>query len=186
MRDFYYISNIYFFSILSRIFVIMDKLFLSTIKQGGYYGTILLHFKIFNSWSVPRTNRTDSDFFKRSPRFGTAFARTKNRGFSFELLVNSASLLAVLLIYRNDLIRLTKNGLSYIFTRAEDAKSDFFFIIYLVIATIPAGVIGVLFKDYIDQYLKGVKMVGISLLITAVGLWIIRNLRGRKMMAIFL
>ncbi len=40
----------------------------------------LLHFKIFNSWSVPRTNRTDSDFFKRSPRFGTAFARTKNRG----------------------------------------------------------------------------------------------------------
>ncbi|MDG2739523.1 undecaprenyl-diphosphate phosphatase, partial [Vibrio parahaemolyticus] len=66
------------------------------------------------------------------------------------------------------------------FTRAEDAKSDFFFIIYLVIATIPAGVIGVLFKDYIDQYLKGVKMVGISLLITAVGLWIIRNLRGRK------
>ncbi|WP_433773203.1 undecaprenyl-diphosphate phosphatase [Bacillus wiedmannii] len=101
-------------------------------------------------------------------------------GFSFELLVNSASLLAVLLIYRNDLIRLTKNGLSYIFTRAEDTKSDFFFIIYLIIATIPAGVIGVLFKDYIDQYLKGVKMVGISLLITAIGLWIIRNLRGRK------
>ena len=110
----------------------------------------------------------------------------KIEGFSFELLVNSASLLAVLLIYRNDLIRLTKNGLSYIFTRAEDAKSDFFFIIYLVIATIPAGVIGVLFKDYIDQYLKGVKMVGISLLITAVGLWIIRNLRGRKMMVTFL
>lgn len=35
----------------------------------------------------------------------------KIEGFSFELLVNSASLLAVLLIYRNDLIRLTKNGL---------------------------------------------------------------------------
>lgn len=32
----------------------------------------------------------------------------KIEGFSFELLVNSASLLAVLLIYRNDLIRLTK------------------------------------------------------------------------------
>ena len=164
----------------------MEKLFLSTNKQGGYYGTILLRFKIFNSRSVPRTNRTNSDFFKWSSRFSTTFARTKIEGFSFELLVNSASLLAVLLIYRNDLIRLTKNGLSYIFTRAEDAKSDFFFIIYLVIATIPAGVIGVLFKDYIDQYLKGVKMVGISLLITAVGLWIIRNLRGRKMMATFL
>ena len=143
----------------------MDKLFLSTIKQGGYYGTILLHFKIFNSWSVPRTNRTDSDFFSGHLVLAQHLLGLKIEGFSFELLVNSASLLAVLLIYRNDLIRLTKNGLSYIFTRAEDAKSDFFFIIYLVIATIPAGVIGVLFKDYIDQYLKGVKMVGISFLL---------------------
>lgn len=110
----------------------------------------------------------------------------KIEGFSFELLVNSASLLAVLLIYRNDLIRLTKNGLSYIFTRAEDAKSDFFFIIYLVIATIPAGVIGVLFKDYIDQYLKGVKMVGISSLLLLSAFGLLETCVGVKMMATFL
>ncbi len=110
----------------------------------------------------------------------------KIEGFSFELLVNSASLLAVLLIYRNDLIRLTKNGLSYIFTRAEDAKSDFFFIIYLVIATIPAGVIGVLFKDYIDQYLKGVKMVGISFLLPLSVFGLLETYAGVKMMVTFL
>ncbi|CAM4349151.1 UDP pyrophosphate phosphatase [Bacillus manliponensis] len=101
-------------------------------------------------------------------------------GFSFELLVNTASLFAVLVIYRKDLIRLTKNGISYIFTKDKEAKSDFFFIVYLVIATIPAGVIGVLFEDQISAYFKGVKIIGVSLLITGVGLWIIRNLRGRK------
>ena len=46
--------------------------------------------KIFNSRSVPRTNRTNSDFFKWSSRFSTTFARLKIEGFSFELLVNSA------------------------------------------------------------------------------------------------
>ena len=150
----------------------MEKLFLSTNKQGGYYGTILLRFKIFNSRSVPGLTEPIPISSSGHLVLAQHLLGLKIEGFSFELLVNSASLLAVLLIYRNDLIRLTKNGLSYIFTRAEDAKSDFFFIIYLVIATIPAGVIGVLFKDYIDQYLKGVKMVGISflLLLSAFGL----------------
>ncbi len=102
-------------------------------------------------------------------------------GMSFELLVNAASLIAVLLIYREDLIRLTVNGLRYIKTREVDAKSDFRFIVYLVIATIPAGVIGVLFDDQIASFFKeGILLIGITLLITGVALWFIRNLRGRK------
>ncbi|MCW1941419.1 hypothetical protein OMD49_26895 [Bacillus anthracis] len=48
----------------------------------------------------------------------------KIEGFSFELLVNSASLLAVLLIYRNDLIRLTKNGLSYIYLQEQKMQNQ--------------------------------------------------------------
>ena len=89
----------------------------------------------------------------------------KIEGFSFELLVNSASLLAVLLIYRNDLIRLTKNGLLYIYKSRRREIRFLLLLFILLLQTIPAGVIGVLFKDYIDQYLKGVKMVGISFLL---------------------
>ena len=57
----------------------------------------------------------------------------KIEGFSFELLVNSASLLAVLLIYRNDLIRLTKNGLSYILQeqKTQNQISSLLFILLL-------------------------------------------------------
>lgn len=99
---------------------------------------------------------------------------------TFELLVNAGSLIAVLIIYWKDIIRLSKNGVSYLATRNIDARPDFMFIIYLFVATIPAGVIGILFNDVISGNLKGVKVTAVTLLITAVALFLIRNLRGKK------
>jgi undecaprenyl-diphosphatase len=109
------------------------------------------------------------------------FFGIKIEGMSFELLVNTASLLAVLAIYREDLIRLTVNGVNYIKSREESSKADFRFIIYLILATIPAGVIGVFFDDAIAGIFKeGAKLIGITLIVTGTALWFIRNLRGRK------
>ncbi|ASC52301.1 MULTISPECIES: undecaprenyl-diphosphate phosphatase [Staphylococcaceae] len=102
------------------------------------------------------------------------------RGLSFEIFVNFASLLAVLLIYRHDIYRLIKNGILFITKKDEQAKSDFQFILYLVIGTIPVGVVGLLFGDVIGEALSNTKIVGFTLLITAVAIWMIRNLRGRK------
>lgn len=101
-------------------------------------------------------------------------------GMSFEVLVNFASLIAVLIIYRRDLFMIINNGLVYIIKREPGAKSDFNFIVYLIIGTIPAGVLGLIFGDFIGETLKGTVVVGISLLITGVALWLIRNLKGRK------
>lgn len=98
-------------------------------------------------------------------------------GISFAILVNTGSLLAVLIIYKDDIIRLAKNGISYIRTKNPAAQADFRFIIYLIVATIPAGVIGVLFSDVLNGTIK---TVGITLIITGIALWLIRNLRGRK------
>ncbi|MCF6409221.1 undecaprenyl-diphosphate phosphatase [Pseudalkalibacillus salsuginis] len=101
-------------------------------------------------------------------------------GFSFEVFMNFASLLAVLVIYREDLVRLTTNGLNFTMTRDRKYKSDFMFIIYLIIGTIPAAVIGILAEDFISKNLKDIKVVGASLIVTGIALWLIRNLRGRK------
>lgn len=101
-------------------------------------------------------------------------------GMTFELLVNSASLLAVLVIYREDIVRLASNGLRYMRHRDSSDRSEFMFIVYLVVATIPAGVIGLLFNDYISEQLSSVKTVAITLIITGIALFLIRNLRGRK------
>ncbi|GGJ95385.1 undecaprenyl-diphosphatase 2 [Lentibacillus kapialis] len=102
-------------------------------------------------------------------------------GLSFEIMVNFGSLIAVLVIYRKDIYRLVENGIRYITTRANDAKSDFQFVMFLILATIPTGIIGLLFEDFIERQLGGrVVVVGVALLITGAALWIIRNLRGNK------
>lgn len=101
-------------------------------------------------------------------------------GLSFEILVNFGSLIAVLVIYRKDITRLIQNGLRYMTTKDIETKSDFQFILFLVIATIPTGIIGLLLEDYIKRKLSAVAVVGVTLLITGMALWIIRNLRGRK------
>ncbi|MBO8162371.1 MAG: undecaprenyl-diphosphate phosphatase [Brevibacillus sp.] len=101
-------------------------------------------------------------------------------GLGFEVLVNFASLIAVLLVYRADLIRLAVNNLAYLRTGEKRYKEDFRFVLYLVVATIPAGILGVAFGDLIGDYLKGVHVIGFTLLITGLALWLIRNMRGRK------
>ncbi|RWZ55159.1 undecaprenyl-diphosphate phosphatase [Halobacillus fulvus] len=100
-------------------------------------------------------------------------------GLQFEILVNFGSLIAVLIIYREDLIRLATNGVGYMFTKNQDHKEDFDFILYLIIGTVPAGVLGIVLGDLIEGW-KTVQTVGITLIITGVALWIIRNIRGSK------
>ncbi|MFD2657778.1 undecaprenyl-diphosphate phosphatase [Gracilibacillus thailandensis] len=103
------------------------------------------------------------------------------RGLSFEVLVNFGSLIAVLMIYWKDIIQIAKNGINYLTTKDNAYHDDFMFIIYLVVATIPAAVLGLLLDDYIEAtFADRAKMVGITLVITGIALWIIRNLRGNK------
>lgn len=99
---------------------------------------------------------------------------------TFALLVNTASLIAVLIIYREDIQRLVVNGLRYFKVKDEETTRDFMFIVYLVVATIPAAIIGILFQDAIDDYLSTVVTVGITLVITGVALWLIRDIRGKR------
>lgn len=105
----------------------------------------------------------------------------EQNGLSFEILTNTASLIAIVFIFRKDLQRLIVNGLSYVRTRRPEFKSDFMFILYIIVGTIPAVIIGLLFKDQIEEIFASVRTVGVALLFTGVALWLIRNLRGRKL-----
>ncbi|WP_277673941.1 undecaprenyl-diphosphate phosphatase [Piscibacillus halophilus] len=100
---------------------------------------------------------------------------------TFEGFINFGSLIAVLIIYQNDLIRLTVNGSKFIFQKDSSYRSDFNYILLLVVATIPAGLLGVLIEDHIDSIIgHNIKVVGITLILTGIALWIIRNLKGFK------
>ncbi|SFG37103.1 undecaprenyl-diphosphatase [Planifilum fulgidum] len=100
---------------------------------------------------------------------------------AFAVLVNFASLLAVLLIYRQDLHRLATRTLRYLKERNPGDEGEARFVLYIVVGTIPAAVLGLLFNDLIESWLTGVTVVGITLIITGCALWVIRNLKGKKM-----
>lgn len=101
------------------------------------------------------------------------------QGFTFAILTNTASLLAILFIYREDIIRLAKNSYLYIRTKNEVYKSDFRFVCFVVIGTIPAGVLGVLLSDIIAASVS-MTTIAIMLFVTGTALWLIRNMKGTK------
>lgn len=103
-----------------------------------------------------------------------------SEGLSFEIFVNFASLLAVVIVYQKDIFRLVSHGLQYALHRNDNYKNDFRFIIHLIIATIPVGVIGFLWGDGIQTALSNINVVGATLLMTAVALFWIRSLKGTK------
>ncbi len=101
------------------------------------------------------------------------------QGFTFAILTNTASLLAILFVYRHDIKRLAVHSVKFLQTKNEQYKSDFRFVCFVIIGTIPAGVLGFLLKDVISEN-AGITMIAVMLFITGTALWLIRNMRGTK------
>lgn len=101
------------------------------------------------------------------------------QGFTFAILTNTASLLAILYIYRQDIVRLISNSIHYLKTKNHRYKSDFRFVCFIVIGTIPAGVLGILLNDYIAENVS-MTTIAAMLFVTGIALWFIRNVKGTK------
>ena len=99
---------------------------------------------------------------------------------NFEIIVNFGSLLAIIFLYRKMIWKLIKEFILYIKTKDEKYKSSFKYAWLVVIATIPAGILGLLFKDKIELISNNVKYVGLALLVTSLALFVVRKLDGKK------
>jgi undecaprenyl-diphosphatase len=84
------------------------------------------------------------------------------KGITFEIEVHFGSLLAVLIYFRKKLweiaVALLPNG-------AREGRD---YILFLILGTIPAGVIGVLFKDYFEKVFASPVMTSIFLFLTGI------------------
>lgn len=108
-----------------------------------------------------------------------------------EIMLHLGSLIAICVYYRKDLARLFGRGFTYIGQAIKylmggkkqpnkENLPEFKYGINLIIATIPAGLVGILFKDKIAELLSNPKVVGFSLLITAGLLFVANKVRGTK------
>ena len=115
-----------------------------------------------------------------------------NTGIDIELLAiltNFGSLIAIVYLYREKIIVLFKDFILCLKTlisknKIKDKKvyNNFRYCIYLIVGTIPAGIIGLIVTklDLFDFLDNNIKFVGVTLLITALFLFLIRNIKGRK------
>lgn len=98
------------------------------------------------------------------------------------IMTNFGSLVAIIVLFRKDIIKLIKNFFKYIKTKDNDLKSDFNYCWMIVLGCIPAGLMGLVISklDLFDKIENNIKIVGISLIITAILLFIVRNFNGKK------
>lgn len=97
-------------------------------------------------------------------------------------ITNFGSLLAIIIIYRKKIIKLIKGFFSYLKSKNKKDYDDFKYSTYIIIATIPAGIIGLLVEKLgIFNFLEeNVRFVGLTLLITSIFLFIIKDFKGIK------
>ncbi len=99
-------------------------------------------------------------------------------GLSFEVLLNFATFLALIFVFRNELINLIIGFFRYIINKTESNRNDFLFGIYLIIGILPVTILGLLFEDYIENSLKSLTTVAVALIITGLGLYYISKIEG--------
>lgn len=99
---------------------------------------------------------------------------------NFEIIVNFGSFLAIVFLYRKEIIKIITDFFEFIKTKQDKYKENYKYAWLIVIGTVPAGMFGLIFKDKIDSLSGNVKIIGIALLITACALFLIKDMKGKK------
>lgn len=95
--------------------------------------------------------------------------------FNFTIIVNFASFIAIVLYYKDFLKDIVVGAWGFVFKKDSSKKKDFLYILFVAIATVPAGIAGLLLMDTIDKNLSSLTTVGIALFVTSMLLFIIHK-----------
>ncbi|MBP2241565.1 undecaprenyl-diphosphatase [Cytobacillus eiseniae] len=103
------------------------------------------------------------DMWLKSPEFLGQYAAN-----TFKIVIQLGSILAVVIVFKDRFIDLL--GLRKIFNKKESSQkgANHLKLTHIIVGLIPAGVLGLLFEDYIDEHLFTTKTVLIGLFIGAI------------------
>ena len=94
---------------------------------------------------------------------------------NFEIIVNAGSLVAIVFIFYKDIMKIIVNSFNYLFKKDQEGKRDFNYGLMILIGVIPAGLVGFIFKDTIEDSLKNLAVVGLSLIVTSIALSLVNT-----------
>ena len=98
---------------------------------------------------------------------------------NFEIVVNFGSLIAILILYRKEIISIIKDFFMFLKTKEKKYETNYKYAWLIVVGTIPAALLGLFVKDFIEKYFT-TKLVGLMLIITALLLYMIKDIKGSK------
>ena len=106
---------------------------------------------------------------------GKALFGIETSDLRFEIIVHAATVLATIVVFRKEIWRLLQ-GLFKFKLNAETR-----YILLILLSMIPVFVVGMFFKDYVeDIFGEGLVVVGCALLVTALLLFLSETLGRRK------
>lgn len=102
---------------------------------------------------------------------------------AFDVAVHFGTLISLLCVYGRDLGQIAVAIPRALFPRGEDVAAETVVRARLggliLLACVPAGIAGVLFKDFFESLFHGFGAVGAALLVTGGIIWVVEGLRGR-------
>lgn len=102
-----------------------------------------------------------------------------DQGLIFDVAVHVGSLLAVLIYFRSDIVQLTKAWLQSCFKGRHSAESRLAW--FVIVATIPAGLMGYVFRDAVAEYSRSMLIIGIASIVFAGLLYLAERLSTQKL-----
>jgi len=104
----------------------------------------------------------------------------------YDIMVHGGTLLAVIIFFWKDFLMLLKN-FALTFVDVWKLKGRAFYIDddrkltwYVLLATIPIIIAGVLLQDYVEEIFNSILVVGIGFMVTGIWLLSTHNIRGNK------
>ena len=98
------------------------------------------------------------------------------------IMTNFGSLVAIIILFWSDIVKIIKDFFKYLKSKDQESKTNFKYAWMIVLGCIPAGLMGLVISklDLFDKIENNIKIVGISLIVTAILLFIVRNFDGKK------
>ena len=90
---------------------------------------------------------------------------------SFDIALHFGTLMAICIFFFKDWIELIKGGYKKAIKKEDSTEGRIFW--YIVAATIPAGIIGLIFDHYLEEYLTKPLIVATALIVMGILLYIV-------------
>lgn len=100
---------------------------------------------------------------------GSELLNFQQQGVLFDVFLHLGTLFSVILVFRTELLAMIKAPFSMMRGQADDeSRMYFLWVIYVIVATIPAVIVGLFFKDKVEHLFSNLTIVYSMLVITGI------------------